>query len=57
MTTPTSPPATSKRPTADLVKRVGLVAALAAVVATVMMPALAGLPLAGQMVLGILALR
>ena len=55
MTTPTSLPATAKRPTDDLVKRVGIVAALAALVATVMMPAPAGLPLAGQMMLGILA--
>ena len=55
MITSTSPPLPSQQPTAGLVKRVGLVAALAALVATVAMPAPAGLPLAGQMMLGILA--
>ena len=55
MTPSTSPLPVSKPSTADFVKRVGLIAALAALVAIVMMPAPEGLPLAGQMMLGILA--
>ena len=52
---PALPQALPGRTTADLVKRIGLVAAFVALIAMVSMPTLAGLPLAGQMMLGILA--
>ena len=42
-------------PAGDLLKRVGLFAALAALLAIVLMPTPSGLPLAGQIMLGILA--
>jgi anion transporter len=57
MQTATSPPAPvpSKASSSNLVKRIGLMAALAALVAIVWMPAAPGLPPAGQVMLGILA--
>ena len=57
MQTATSPPAPAPAgPTSrNLVKRIGLMAALAALIAIVWMPAPPGLPPAGQVMLGILA--
>jgi anion transporter len=57
MQTATSPPAPApaKASSSNLVKRIGLMAALAALVAVVWMPAAPGLPAAGQVMLGILA--
>ena len=58
MNTASSPQVPASTPVAsagNLLKRVGLVAALAALLAIVLMPTPLGLPLAGQVMLGILA--
>ena len=58
MNTASNPEVLASTPVAsagNLLKRVGLVAALAALLAVVLMPTPVGLPLAGQIMLGILA--
>ncbi len=57
MAPPLAPPITPApgKPGSDIVKRVGLLAALAALLAIVWMPALQSLPAAGQVMLAILA--
>jgi anion transporter len=57
MNSPPSPlaPALPQPPATSLLKRIGLVAAPAALISIVSMPAPSGLPLAGQMMLAILA--
>ena len=52
---PDDPPAKVAEPKADLVKRLGLLAAVVTLIAIALLPASAGLPRAGQIMLAILA--